>query len=227
MEEINAALASAKIAVLLVTKDFLASEFIHEHELGPLLKQAALAGTKIYWILLRACAWKETPLKDYQALTPPAKPLAEMKAERDRAWVHICEQLKKAMTEIDSLNTNLHSTRHHRDATLARPRLELLVRFADKEELIVSENQFAGTRGEFRPLEGFHLKFMPPKQKLRIRYMAHLAGLGDTEWAGDGQFVGGRDNSHIVEGFGRHRNSNSASHGDVDRETARQLRQCR
>jgi hypothetical protein len=44
----------------------------------------------------RACSYKETPLKDYQAVIPPDKPLAEMKAERDKAWVRVCEEIKKA-----------------------------------------------------------------------------------------------------------------------------------
>jgi TIR domain len=94
--EIKGALTSATIAVLLVTKDFLASDFVHQHELGPLLKEAEQGGVRILWIPVRACSYKETPLANYQALIPPDKPLAEMKAERDKAWVRICEEIKKA-----------------------------------------------------------------------------------------------------------------------------------
>jgi hypothetical protein len=97
-EEIRTAVASAKVALLLVTKDFLASDFINEHELGPLLKGAEQHGTRILWVPVRACSWRETRLKDYQALISPDKPLAEMKAERDRAWVRICEEVKKAVS---------------------------------------------------------------------------------------------------------------------------------
>jgi len=96
--EIQAALAATKVAVLLITKDFLASDFIHDHELGPLLKEAAAGGVAVRWVLVRDCNWKNTPLKDYQAAFPSEKPLAEMKAERDSAWVTICGTIEAAAT---------------------------------------------------------------------------------------------------------------------------------
>jgi internalin A len=97
--EINTALTSTKVAVLLVSPDFIASDFIHEHELGPLLKEADQGGVKILWVPIRDSAYKRTPLKDYQAaVLDPNKPLAAMTpAGRDRAWVRICEEIEKAV----------------------------------------------------------------------------------------------------------------------------------
>lgn len=96
-EEIKAALATARIAVMMVSPAFLASDFIHEHELGPLLKQAEQGGVHILWVPVRACSYNETPLRQYQAIIPPDKPLAEMKANRDAAWVRICDGIRKAL----------------------------------------------------------------------------------------------------------------------------------
>jgi hypothetical protein len=99
--EINAALTNACIAVLLVSSDFLYSDFIHDNELGPLLKRAEEGGVKILWIPIRHSAYTETPLKNYQALGKPHKPLAAMKkAERDKAWVQICGEIKKEVNAI-------------------------------------------------------------------------------------------------------------------------------
>jgi hypothetical protein len=90
---------NSKVAVLLVRPDFLASKFIHEHELGPLLKAAELGGGEILWVPVRASAYKKTALADYQAVLDPAQPLANMTpAERDQAWVKICEQIEKVMS---------------------------------------------------------------------------------------------------------------------------------
>ena len=94
--KIKAGLARTSSAVMLVSPDFLASDFIHEHELGPLLKEAEAGGVKILWVLIRDCSWKETPLTDYQAALPADKPLAGMKkAQRDTAWRKVCEAIEQ------------------------------------------------------------------------------------------------------------------------------------
>ncbi len=96
--EIKAKLALTKVAVMLVSPGFLASDFIHEHELGPLLKDAEKDGVRILWVPVRASVYKDTPLKNYQAVISPDKPLASMgQAERDKAWVQVCEAIKNAL----------------------------------------------------------------------------------------------------------------------------------
>ncbi len=97
--EIKAALAKTSVAVMLVSPDFLASDFIHEHELAPFLRDAEAGGVKILWVMIRDCAWKETPLKHYQAVvSPPDKPFASIaKAKRDTAWRMVCEEIGRAL----------------------------------------------------------------------------------------------------------------------------------
>ena len=94
--QIQDALSQTSVAVLLVTPDFLASDFIHDHELAPILKEAERGGVRVVWIPVRACAFERTSLKDYQAVIDPKTPLATMKANRDEAWVKICQEIEKA-----------------------------------------------------------------------------------------------------------------------------------
>ena len=105
LKEIQSALANSKVAVLLVSPDFIASDFIHERELGPLLKEAEGGGITILWVPIYPSAYKETALKKYQAVLDPNKSLGSLrsKAERHQAWVNICEEIKKAVNSPEQL----------------------------------------------------------------------------------------------------------------------------
>jgi hypothetical protein len=96
-DEIRRALAAAKVAVLLVSADFLASDFIVKHELPTLLKAAQDEGVTIIWIPLSASLYKETPIASYQAACDPTRPLDSLSpAKRQAALVSICEKIKAA-----------------------------------------------------------------------------------------------------------------------------------
>lgn len=97
-EEIAKALDAATIAVLLVSPSFLASDFIANDELPPLLKAARERGLIIFWIPIRNSAYQQTDIKDYQSAYSASQPIAAMRyiADRDTAWTNVCQKLEKA-----------------------------------------------------------------------------------------------------------------------------------
>ena len=83
--EIEKALASAKVALLLVSDDFLASEFVTNQELPPLLRAAEEEGLCILWVCLGPCFYEATPIHEYQAVLPPGEPLEALSPVQQKA----------------------------------------------------------------------------------------------------------------------------------------------
>jgi len=99
-EEIQNALASASIAVLLVSQNFLASHFITNNELPPLLKAAREEGVTIFWIYLSSCLFEQTDIKIYQAAHDISRPLDSLpKSQRQAVLSKICAKLIQAAAE--------------------------------------------------------------------------------------------------------------------------------
>lgn len=96
-KEIENALNSAKVAVLMVSHNFLASDFISEHELPQLLKAAKEEGLNVLCVHVSHSMYKETEIEIYQAAHEPSRPLGSLsKAKRDQVLVEICEKIQKA-----------------------------------------------------------------------------------------------------------------------------------
>jgi transcriptional regulator with XRE-family HTH domain len=78
-EEIEKALEKAAVAVLLISADFLASNFIVDNELPPLLKKASDEGTVILPLILKPCGFiRDKSLSIFQAVNSPDAPLSGM-----------------------------------------------------------------------------------------------------------------------------------------------------
>jgi hypothetical protein len=97
-EQIAAALTRAKAAVLLVSQNFLASPWINESELPPLLEAAEKEGLIILWIAVSASSYKVTPIEQYRAVNNPDRPLNEIPStKRDRELLEISERIVQTM----------------------------------------------------------------------------------------------------------------------------------
>jgi hypothetical protein len=102
-EEIQAALASAKVAVLLVSNTFLNSEFIASEELPALLEAAKDDGVVICPVVLEDCLYDYSALKDYQAANDISKPLIALSAaKRNEAISKIARKILEAMKKGNS-----------------------------------------------------------------------------------------------------------------------------
>lgn len=96
--EIEKAIARAKVAVLLVSANFLASDFITEQELPPILEAAEQEGLTIVWIPIGPSSYEYTFIKDFQAASNPQHPLNSLsESEQQKILVDICNKIAKAL----------------------------------------------------------------------------------------------------------------------------------
>ncbi len=98
-QEIKRAIQSARVAILLISANFLNSEFIVNNELPPLLKAAKYEGVTILPVIVGACNFEYTDLKQFQVVNDPSKPLNKMrKPEREQAWANIAKVVLEALS---------------------------------------------------------------------------------------------------------------------------------
>jgi TIR domain/Cyclic nucleotide-binding domain len=101
LDEIEAALRATRVAVLLVTPHFLASRFIAERELPPILDAAEREGLRVVWIPVSHSSYERTPIRHYQAAHDPSRPLDSLRpAERNKALVEICRRIGEATAAV-------------------------------------------------------------------------------------------------------------------------------
>lgn len=97
-EDIKQAMNSAKVAILLVSADFMASEFIAHDELPPLLEAAEQEGTLIVPVILSPSSFPSSKLARYQSLNPPSDPLIDMPSGKQEAiWAKLAKYVADAL----------------------------------------------------------------------------------------------------------------------------------
>jgi hypothetical protein len=100
-DEIKDALSRTKVAVLMISTDFLSSDFITKQELPPLLAAAQSEGVEILPVIVKPSAFGDIevePLSCYQAVNM-GRPLVKLKddAEREEEFVRILQLIRKHM----------------------------------------------------------------------------------------------------------------------------------
>jgi hypothetical protein len=123
-DELRAGLSRAKIAILLVSADFLASEFIRTHELPPLLTSAELRGVAILPLIVSPCRFLRTQeISRFQAVNSPAATLlAVSPAEQELTFLKLAHAIEDRVhseraATARSLNAGSRNTSESRSAS--------------------------------------------------------------------------------------------------------------
>lgn len=93
--EVDTALQKASAAILVVTANFMASDFIYSDELPPLARRAREGGVAIFPVVFGHCLFEEDQyLKDFQLFNDPELPLSRLEpAEADGILVKLAKSV--------------------------------------------------------------------------------------------------------------------------------------
>ena len=99
-DEIAAAIRKANVAILLVSTSFLASDFISNDELPPILRKAQEDGTRILPLIVSPCGFEDSEIGEFQAVNSPDKTLADLgdnEAAVAREYLVLVKEIKSML----------------------------------------------------------------------------------------------------------------------------------
>jgi hypothetical protein len=101
-DSIQEALGASRIAILMISADFLASDFVVENELPPLLAKAEVNGTRILPIILSPCRFsRDKNLNRFQSINAPNQPLSSMAHdEREFVYDKLAQDIESALATL-------------------------------------------------------------------------------------------------------------------------------
>ncbi len=97
--EVSKHLNTAQVVLLLISPDFMASEYCYDIEMQRALERHDVGEARVIPILLRPVDWLHTPFGKLQALPPNAKP-ATTWSDRDQAFLEIALGVRQTIEEL-------------------------------------------------------------------------------------------------------------------------------
>jgi len=98
-EEIKEHLNSAKVILLLISPDFMNSDYINDVEVKRAMERHESGDARVIPVILRPVDWQGTPFSKLQALPTDAKPVNSWD-DPDEAFLDITKGIRKAIQEL-------------------------------------------------------------------------------------------------------------------------------
>jgi len=98
-QEIDQAISSAHIVLLLISADFLASDACYDIEMQHALERHRRGEARVIPIIVRPCDWRHSPLAHLQCLPHDSQPIATW-SDQDQAFVDIVAGLRSVIQNL-------------------------------------------------------------------------------------------------------------------------------
>ena len=100
-DEIDKHLTTARIILLLVSADFLASDYCYTIEMKRAIERHKKGSAVVIPIILRECDWDKAPFADLEALPKNAKPVTSWR-DKDKAFTDIAKGIRRTIESLKS-----------------------------------------------------------------------------------------------------------------------------
>src|SRR5215212_4064088 len=98
-EAIDRNLRTAEVILLLVTPDFMGSDYVHENEIVQAVERHERGEARVIPIIVRPADWEWASFGKLQALPKDAKPITTW-LNRDEAWLDVVRGVRIAVEEL-------------------------------------------------------------------------------------------------------------------------------
>jgi formylglycine-generating enzyme required for sulfatase activity len=113
--QIDHHLATADIVLLLVSADFIDSDYCWSEEMTKALARHERGEARVIPVILRPCRWGSTPLRKLQAVPKDARPVSEWPS-RDAAFDDIAAALERTVHELRQQRLTAEEEGQHAEA---------------------------------------------------------------------------------------------------------------
>src|SRR5512135_68983 len=97
--QIDQHLEAADVILLLVSADFLASDYCYDKEMKRALERHGAGAARVIPVILRPCDWQSAPFWKLQALPKDGKPVTTW-TDRDEAFTDIARGIREAVASL-------------------------------------------------------------------------------------------------------------------------------
>src|SRR5256714_5953688 len=103
--EIDRRLQTARIILLLISADFMASDYCYSVEVKRAMERHHKGEARVIPIILRPCDRKGAPFEKLQALPTDAQPITSWR-DQDEAFLNIVDGIRQAIEELNRRDNN-------------------------------------------------------------------------------------------------------------------------
>ncbi len=171
--EIDTHLTTADIILLLISPDFLASEYCYSIEMKRAMERHYAGEARVIPIILRPTDWKSTPFEQLQVLPSNVQPVSRWQ-DRDEALLDIVTGIRKTVDELNALTSDTLPSFDTRPADTKMAPLSIW-------NVPHHRNTFFTGREDI--LTHLHSTFTAGKTVILTQAISGLGGIGKTQIA--------------------------------------------